>query len=468
MTLTARRRNMLLATRGLRADPACVAYWRADHYSAALDALEDLGPHRKFHLVFGATTNAPLRLVNTGRKYLYLPGSGTNYCHCPDSVPLSFSGDLDLMVNVELADYTPGATHTLLAKFAGAGTRSYALNLNTNGTLQLILCTDGTNSFDGGLATAATGVTDGTQVWLRGTLDADDGAGNRVAKFYKSTDPPDTPRGSIQWTQIGTTVTTVGAVTLFDGNALFTVGAHTNGTSGLVAGKVFRAIAADGYDGAGTIQADINFGLANAAPSTFTEQSANAATVTIVRSGTGRKSTVVDQTLLLLGQDDYLAVADTPEFDFAGPFTIALACRHHDTPSFVETYFNKRNIATNESAGYTLSQAAGSVLLTGRISDGTNTTTDTVSSAAGYALTGLMVLRRNVNAVTVEVDHRTTFAAGTADTNTASIANALAFEVGRNSTPNYAHVEVLGGAAFNRYLTTPEVRRLAYEFGCAA
>ncbi|MCH7637547.1 MAG: hypothetical protein IIA12_07775 [Proteobacteria bacterium] len=43
---------------------------------------------------------------------------------------------------------------------------------------------------------------------------------------------------------------------------------------------------------------------------TFIEKSSNAATVTINRSATGRKSTVVDVPMFLLGTDDYLEIPD--------------------------------------------------------------------------------------------------------------------------------------------------------------
>ena len=84
---------------------------------------------------------------------------------------------------------------------------------------------------------------------MRGTLDVDDGAGNRVYKFYTST----TGR---TWTQLGATVTTAGTTSIFDGTRIVTIGADSAGTGSLAAGKCYAAQVRASIDGAAVANFD--------------------------------------------------------------------------------------------------------------------------------------------------------------------------------------------------------------------
>ena len=92
--------------------------------------------------------------------------------------------------------------------------------------------------------------------------------------FYTSTD------GS-SWSALGTTQTPApgDAFSVYDGMALVIIGVQNDGTSIPFVGKFYRAQILDGIGG--TVVFDVNF--ANRAGSaTFTEDSANYATVTLI------------------------------------------------------------------------------------------------------------------------------------------------------------------------------------------
>lgn len=185
-------------------------------------------------------------------SYLSLPGTSGNYASSPDSAAASIVGDIDIRVKAALNDWTPANSAIFVAKFASNTTRSYALQINTGSTGRLTLYTspDGTSGNQvSGVSTAAVGAADAADIWIRATLDVNDGAGNRVYTFYTSTDGD-------SWSQLGDVVTTAGATTIHDNNSILEVGAFITGTSGLIAGKIYLAQVYSGIGG--TLVADFD------------------------------------------------------------------------------------------------------------------------------------------------------------------------------------------------------------------
>lgn len=164
---------------------------------------------------------------------LYLPGTSGNYVSTPDSAALSITGDIDLRADLTLADWTPGALTLAIAKFAGSGTRSYYLGIDTAGRIVLGHSSDGTAT-SATPSTVATGVADGARKSIRAVMDVDNGAGGRDLTFYLG----DNMAG---WVQLGTTVTVASTTTIFDSAQAVEVGSATGGTSNLVTGTVHRA-----------------------------------------------------------------------------------------------------------------------------------------------------------------------------------------------------------------------------------
>lgn len=177
---------------------------------------------------------------------LWLPGSTANTVSCPDAAPLDITGDIDIRIKVALDDWT--ANNALIAKDNGVdGQRSWFVWVTASGIIRYQWYTGGaTASTVNADSTVATGVADGSPKWVRVTHDVDNGAGGNDTKFYLSDD-------GTTWTQLGSTVTKSGTVTLFSGPSNIVVGTAAGVT---MTGKFYRAQLRSGIDG--TIVADVD------------------------------------------------------------------------------------------------------------------------------------------------------------------------------------------------------------------
>lgn len=124
-----------------------------------------------------------------------------------DSALTSPAGDIDVRVKLSLNGALPSATCTLAGKYGSAGSRSWYLDMTTTGALSLGHSADGTAILGSTSDAVVSELT--AAIWVRATLDVNNGATGRDIKFYTSTD------GST-WTQLGTTKTTAGVTSLFD------------------------------------------------------------------------------------------------------------------------------------------------------------------------------------------------------------------------------------------------------------
>lgn len=190
-------------------------------------------------------------------NYLNLTGAAGAYASSPDSATASIVGDIDIRVYASLTDWTPAAISTLVAKSLTTGNqRSYFFGVKTDGTLQFQNSPDGTAA---ALVTSASSVAptvaNGDALWVRVTVDVNDGAGGNVVKFYTSADyNVSTSTGT--WTQLGTTVTNVGTTSIFDSTALVEIGSRDTGTTQITTGKVYAAQIYSGI--AGTLAVQFN------------------------------------------------------------------------------------------------------------------------------------------------------------------------------------------------------------------
>lgn len=272
---------------------------------------------------------------NSSTNVLCLNGVAGNYASAPDSAPLSITGDITLIAQAMLTDWTPGTAMCLIGKEAGDPQRSYWMEIDTGGTISISWTTTGSiASVLTMTSTVAITVTDLASKWVQATLDVDNGSGSRVAKFYVSDD-------GVTWVQLGTTVTTAGATSIADTTAVLSVGARgSGGGQRMVTGNIMRARILNGYDGAGSVVFDANFATAAKLATSFTESSSNAATVTINTSGaTGARisgardyaqmtgslqGSLSNGYLTTDGTDDYMA---TPRFPLPTVHTRVMALR---------------------------------------------------------------------------------------------------------------------------------------------
>lgn len=167
-----------------------------------------------------------------------------------DSAGLSITGDIDVAMALACPDWTPAGFPVFVAKYTNAaGQRSWVLEFDGVQKLLWAWSTDGSALLS---AQSSVGVpfSDGELGGLRVTMDVNDGAGNRVIKFYTRTlTLEDVAAGALtgplsEWTQLGTTVTQAGTTSIFDSTTAITLGSLALGENALhdlqIAGLVIR------------------------------------------------------------------------------------------------------------------------------------------------------------------------------------------------------------------------------------
>ena len=197
-------------------------------------------------------------------NYLNLPGASGDYASTPDSAALDITGDIEFIVYAAADDWTAAGTQAFASKWQTGGQLSYRFAVTAAGALVLLTSNDGTTQV-GNTSTSALSTANGTGVWVRVTLDVNDGAGNRVANFYTSTDSSDTAVGSISWTQLGATVTTAGATTIFSSTSVLEIGSSAAGTLTIFDGKIYAAHIYNGIGGTLVAAFDASDAVAGAA-----------------------------------------------------------------------------------------------------------------------------------------------------------------------------------------------------------
>ncbi len=185
-----------------------------------------------------------------GSNGLSLDGTSGAYVSTPDSAHLSIVGDIDLRAYLAMADWTPAATSTIVNKWTTSGNlKSYALQITTGGNLRLLFSANGSTTVTKD-STAAVSFTNGAAGYIRATLDVDNGAAGYDVKFYTSTD-------GTNWTQLGSTVTTATATSIYDGTAALIVGGLDVGVTERPTATIYSVEVRSGIGG--TIVADPDF-----------------------------------------------------------------------------------------------------------------------------------------------------------------------------------------------------------------
>lgn len=399
-------------------------------------------------------TNEPLLLGHTGENYLYLSGVAGNFASTPDAAALDITGDIDIRVRVLPDDLAAVSNGDLFAKWSVAASVSWGLVRLTAGTLRLYWSADGTAVLSADSTAAYT--FSGSPTWVRVTLDVDNGAAGRDIKFYTSPD-------GTTWTQLGATVTQAGTTSIFSGTSVIHIG--SNGLVAPIAAKFYRAQVLNGIGGTTVFDADFTTSITSGAQTTFTESSANAATVTINRSTAGRKSCAVVRPVWLLGTDDFFEVADNALLDFGASdsFTVVAVVRDWGT-SGTRSLVTKVSAPSPSFAGYALYQGSSSTYW--EVEDAAVQSYTLRSYSAGGLLMQAGVRNTATDQVTL-VDK--TGSATVTDTTTASLSNAVAFQIGRfaGATPYYADAELLAVAVFRRALSASELAAIAAYYGAS-
>lgn len=440
---------------------SAAAYWKAKDYSGSGALLDGSGNGHDAQLgsISGADSNDPLFLeyVSADGKYLYLPGSANNYASVPDSVALSITGDIDIRVKAALEDWTPGGLQCILGKATGAGNRSFLLWLDSAQAGKLTF-----TWYEAGdtpravTSSAAPTVADGSALWVRVTLDVNNGSGGHTVTFYTSSD-------GTTWAQLGTTQS-AGAFTtsIADSTSSLDIGNNTAAT-GYLTGKVYRVQLFASTDGTDA-RLDADFNQAAEPYSTFSEVSSNMGTVTINRSSSGRKACLVDRDRFLLGTDDYAEVADAANLDFAAAESLSATVRFRvfGTPAANQVLLAKKaDLSTGAGWALYLDTLRRVV---GLIADGTNTTSVTSAAlTAGQEYTATLVRDVANDQISLLLDG--TQVTPVTDTTTGTLANAEVLRFGRLSGAgtSYLDAEFVAASLIRAVIDTTQNTTLAGE-----
>jgi hypothetical protein len=256
-----------------------------------------------------------LGAISDPDAYLSLPGVTSNWASTPDSDAIDAacaSGRIGGAIHLAAADWTPAAIQCVWSKFLTTGNqRSHRLFINTNGRPQLRISDTGATEITIN-ATAAPTITNGDDLWLGYDFLGSDGSGNRVTKFYISTD-------GVTWTQLGATVTTAGTLNIFSGTAAVAIGAAAaSGAGSMFVGDVYYAdFRSGGIDGTIVAKFDAKkFASKNIA----TAQADTGETWTINKSGTSRalivrvpEALIADPFIMFKGKMDVPDIVDDGE-----------------------------------------------------------------------------------------------------------------------------------------------------------
>ena len=420
----------------------------------------------QFGSTTGTDTNDPTRLVHSGTNYLYLPGVAGNAASTPDTPAVSVTGDFEMVLRVGLDDWSPAGNAAFFGKWGAAGDIGYLFHVSATGALVLFTSPDGTAVVSGTSSVPAPFV-DGTNYWIRCTFTATAGGTHQVSYYYAA----DQATEPTSWTQIGAAVNFGAAGAIFNSTTPLNIGAFNGSSTYCAAGRFYRAILRNAITGGTTVfDADFTTGITSGGQTTFTESSSNAATVTINRATSGRKSVAVVRNVLLLGTDDYLEVADNALLDFAlaDNFSVLFVGRTwHSGGGTNYRFFDKHGAGP----GWRMYQdnATGNVTLS--LSDGA-LTPFSLSSAAFVggglrAATGV----RNVTADNLISYVNNTAVAPTTDTTTTTLSNAGPMRIGTvgggGAAASYLDGEIVAAAVFRRALTAAEIASIVAYYQAA-
>jgi hypothetical protein len=312
--------------------------------------------------------------------------------------------------------------------------------------------TDGSTTVTA-LSTVAPTIADGETLWIRATLSV---ASNYTVIFYTSTD-------GITWTQLGTTVTGVGATSIFSGTSPIEVGSVNGGTS-TARGKFFRAQVLNGINGTVAFDANFENSITSLLQTTFTESSTNGATVTINRSGsTFRSAGVIDAGYLYPGATNTFSNSTTDFLNFGDnqDFTVLAFVRTANNPSSNQQVLGKGNYGGNLSYVF----ASVNTGFNGSIQrDGGNYYYSSVVSTT--TPTTLLMIRSGSSVVSYANKNALVPPSQAGDLSR-SIANIIAtFRIGRlaETATGYADMEFFAGAIFRSALTAAQIRQVTNYF----
>lgn len=128
--------------------------------------------------------------------YVDLPGTAGNNLSVPDAADLDITGDIAVIIDMAMADWSPTAVQVSTSKADTGSQISWVIQHSTAGGISFYWSVDGV-SLQPALSSTALGFTNGSRHMIALCFDVDDGAGNRRAYFWES------PDDGATWSAIG-------------------------------------------------------------------------------------------------------------------------------------------------------------------------------------------------------------------------------------------------------------------------
>ena len=396
------------------------AYWRACDYDDFGFLVDGSGNGHDAKL--GSKDIARISTDYDGAQCLKLPGAAGNYGSVPHSAALDIVGDIDIQCLARLDNWAP--TVAVLATKWETSNYSFWFYVRSGGALRIFWTEDGsTLKFE---TSAAIGASSGDKLWVRVTMDVDNGAGDAEVKFWTG-GSGDTP----SWAQLGATQMVGATTSIFAGTAPVAIGAHTVDNYYLP-GNIYRCRIYPNLTETGAAL-DVDFTAEATGTTGFTEDSTNAATVTVNQSGADTNDPTADgetpHELFALNANDFFHVADHGDLDFdaATDFTLVYVGKVDDATPVANQVLVAKKANLTTGLGYALYvHTDGTVRAV--IGDGTNTAEDTIAGLTDATLFNAAFVR-DATADTVEV-----FLNGTGS---GSATNASALGTMVNALPMY-------------------------------
>ena len=297
--------------------------------------------------------------------------------------------------------------------------------------------------------------TDGQRGQIKITLDLNNGSGVYEVKFFTATD-------GVTFSQLGTTVTGGTTTSLPSVSATLVLNGAIGGAP--LAGKFYRFALRDGIDGTTVFDANFTTGITSGGQTTFTESSANAATVTINRATSGRKSVAVVRPVLLFGTDDRLQITDNDLLDItaADNVTVMVVRRAWGTPTSQAIVAKRSTVGgAGGTAGWDMrTGGSNGYILVNEYDNGTTLTSGNSSTGvAGTAYVFTAVY--SGSSITGYLGNTL----GTTGSRSGSAANATDMTVGATGAGSApADMEVAAVALWRRALSTNEIATVVARY----
>jgi len=430
----------------------------AGQSSVSSGALTNLGTGGSaLNAVFGNSTGVdsfdPALLTHTGTNYLYLPGVANNGASVSNQaayIPAS-----SLQIDWDFTPYDLSVTEqSLVTLFGIVGNRGWRLSLGTS-ALALLWSTDGGDVNVGlqGVNFTTMGIATGVRSRGRVILRFNNGGGNYDVRWY-----------TVDAAGAATLVETdtgVGTTSIFASTQNLEIGTRT-GLGVPLNAAIYRAAVT--VDGVLQLDADFTAGITSGAQTTFTESSANAATVTINRATSGRKSVAVARPILLFGTDDYLEVADNDLLDFGASdsFTVIAVMRQWATPTSFGRVISK---APTSGPYWQLLNNSTNAQRYLAISDGTTTVNAGVANPYTIGALAITSAVRNTAQDKITLYNGNSAQTAVTDTTTGSLANSNVLRIGQASTGGAtSDMELVAAAVWRRALNANEIATIVNRY----